>query len=410
MNFKKSYLNWTSSKIFSKTENYIMKKHLIAAAALATLSTAAFAQSATVYGIIDQSVWHVNNVEATAGTPTSVQKTKNSMESGVWLPSLFGITGSEDLGGGLKATFKLESNLNTDTGVQTTGTLFDRQSWVGLSGGFGELRAGNQIDALFLQSFVNNVRLAHSNSAAVIGALAASGNASSTQSGGLQSGTVFTKNTLTYITPSFNGAKLTYQRSMGEVAGSNKANSSDAFLLNYDGIQNLSLSAGTKSTKGSTADTSGTFLTQNLLGAVYKYGSFQFNVQTNNYKWKQSVASSGSYDGVDAGDKFKLNEVGVAYNVSPSLVAAVNYVDFKATDVSGASAKAHVTSVSLKYALSKRTSVWTMASTQSKVKNSDGAAATDVGTLPATPYYLTTADGNPNKSVTGYGVGITHTF
>ena len=54
---------------FSQLERNTMKKHLIAAAALATLSTAAFAQSATVYGIIDLSV------TSSSGTGNGNQRT-----------------------------------------------------------------------------------------------------------------------------------------------------------------------------------------------------------------------------------------------------------------------------------------------------------------------------------------------
>jgi predicted porin len=371
-----------------------MKKHLIAAAALATLSSAAFAQSATVYGIIDQSIWKNNNASSTSQSLTS-------MESGAWLPSLFGITGTEDLGGGMKAKFVLEGNLQTDTGAMTTGGFFDRQSWVGISGGFGEVRAGKQIDALFLQSFVNNVRLAHSNSAAVIGALVASGNSATGQSAGLLTGTVFSPNTVTYITPAFNGVKLTAQHQMGEVQGSSSANSATAFLANFDGIQNLSLSAGTKNTKNGSATDSGNYLTQNLLGAVYKMGAFQFNAQTNTYKWKKTVADSH-----EAGDKQTLNEFGVSYALTAATTLAINYVDweFKGTD---GKATTDVTSISAKHALSKRTSLWVMGSRTDKVKNPDGTPGDF--TLPAAPFYLTPG-GNGNKATTGYGVGVTHTF
>jgi predicted porin len=376
-----------------------MKKHLIAAAALATLSSAAFAQSATVYGIIDQSIWKNNNASSTGQSLTS-------MESGAWLPSLFGVTGTEDLGGGMKAKFVLEGNLQSDTGAMTTGGFFDRQSWVGLSGGFGELRAGKQIDALFLQSFVNNVRLSHSNSAAVIGALVASGGSNTGQSAGLLTGTVFSPNTVTYITPAMSGFKLTAQHQMGETAGSTSANSATAFLANFDGIQNLSLSAGTKNTKNGSASDSGNYMTQNLLGAVYKMGAFQFNAQTNTYKWKKTVASSGDFDGVEAGDKQTLNEFGVAYAVNPKVTVALNYVDweFKATD---GKASTDITSLSAKYAFSKRTSVWVMGSRTDKVKLASGQPADF--TLPAAPYYLAPS-GSGDKATTGYGVGLTHTF
>ncbi len=56
--------------------------------------------------------------------------------------SRFGFKGTEDLGGGLKAGFQLESGFNSDTGASAA-TFFGRQSEVNLSGGFGTVRLGN---------------------------------------------------------------------------------------------------------------------------------------------------------------------------------------------------------------------------------------------------------------------------
>jgi predicted porin len=60
----------------------------------------------------------------------------------------WGLKGSEDLGGGLKANFKLESLFAIDTGaVGTSNTLFEREAYVGVSGGFGEVRLGRNYTA-----------------------------------------------------------------------------------------------------------------------------------------------------------------------------------------------------------------------------------------------------------------------
>ena len=56
--------------------------------------------------------------------------------------SRFGFKGTEDLGGGLKAGFQLESGFNSDTGAAAA-TFFGRQSEVNLSGNFGVVRLGN---------------------------------------------------------------------------------------------------------------------------------------------------------------------------------------------------------------------------------------------------------------------------
>lgn len=105
-----------------------MKKTLIALAALAAGS--AFAQSSvTMYGLLDVGY-----------NDTNVVGVKPSMGN-FHGPSRFGIKGSEDLGGGLRANFNLESgNLGLDTG--TNAVAFGREAWVGIAGNFGETRLG----------------------------------------------------------------------------------------------------------------------------------------------------------------------------------------------------------------------------------------------------------------------------
>jgi len=57
--------------------------------------------------------------------------------------SRWGIKGSEDLGGGLSAVFKLEQGFKLDTGAgDTAGQAFSRQAYVGFAGGFGEVAVG----------------------------------------------------------------------------------------------------------------------------------------------------------------------------------------------------------------------------------------------------------------------------
>lgn len=126
-----------------------MKKTLIAAA-LAVCSTTAFAQNVTVYGIIDTGFQQYNN-----GT-TDISRTQDSALA----TSRLGFRGTEDLGGGLKANFQLESTVVPSTGslgsTTTTGQVFDREAWVGMSGNFGEIRVGRQ-DVTYAQDVDSGV-------------------------------------------------------------------------------------------------------------------------------------------------------------------------------------------------------------------------------------------------------------
>ncbi len=74
----------------------------------------------------------------------------SGLESGGLSTSRLGLTGREDLGGGLAAIFKLEAALGIDVGQSTAGGAlqFNRESWVGFEGGFGTVTAGKVWTAL----------------------------------------------------------------------------------------------------------------------------------------------------------------------------------------------------------------------------------------------------------------------
>lgn len=116
-----------------------MKKSLIALAVLGTCGAAMAQSSVSLYGMADVYVGRTK-ADATVGG-VSGSASVSGLESGGFNTSRLGLKGSEDLGGGLKANFNLEGSLAMDTGTNG-GLRFDRQSWVGLSGGFGEVQLG----------------------------------------------------------------------------------------------------------------------------------------------------------------------------------------------------------------------------------------------------------------------------
>lgn len=110
-------------------------KQLVLAIAITTLGSAAYAQSSvTVFGILDVNVRNVDN----DGVGRQNTLSNNGINS-----SRLGFRGVEDLGGGMRASFWLESDINPDLGTTNpNGKLFARQATVSLHGGFGELRLG----------------------------------------------------------------------------------------------------------------------------------------------------------------------------------------------------------------------------------------------------------------------------
>ncbi|MES2257502.1 MAG: porin [Pseudomonadota bacterium] len=118
-----------------------MNKTVIALALLAGHAGLAAAQSSvTVFGMVDNFVELGNNGKATL----------NRLQSGGIYGSRIGFRGTEELGGGTKALFHLESGINADDGsLGQGGLLFGRQAFVGLSGNYGMLTMGRQYSPTF---------------------------------------------------------------------------------------------------------------------------------------------------------------------------------------------------------------------------------------------------------------------
>ena len=121
-----------------------MKKSLIA---LAVLGAAASAQAAdvSVYGVVDTGLAYTYNDEWTVDEHVTDGESNLEMASGINASSRVGITGSEDLGNGMKVGFVLESGIKSDSGeLDQGGRLFGREAHINLTGDFGYLAFGLQ--------------------------------------------------------------------------------------------------------------------------------------------------------------------------------------------------------------------------------------------------------------------------
>ncbi|MEZ7847995.1 MAG: porin, partial [Polaromonas sp.] len=99
-----------------------------------------------MYGRLDASVGSTST-ETTGAAPVA-KLSKMGVGSSAMNTTFWGLKGSEDLGAGMQANFKLESQFNMDTGV-ASGTLFERQAYVGLSGNFGSVNLGRQYTSYY---------------------------------------------------------------------------------------------------------------------------------------------------------------------------------------------------------------------------------------------------------------------
>jgi predicted porin len=89
--------------------------------------------------------------ETTANTPASAvaSLSQTKIDASTLRTTYWGLKGTEDLGGGLKANFDLQSNFSIDTGAVDATGMFARTSTVGLSGGFGSVNLGRQYTSYF---------------------------------------------------------------------------------------------------------------------------------------------------------------------------------------------------------------------------------------------------------------------
>ena len=129
---------------FFNSEKVLNKKVLTTAllASAAAAGTAHAQSSVTLYGIIDAGISYANHSKTATGGSEKIFK----YDDGVAQGSRWGLRGAEDLGGGLKALFVLESGFNSGTGASGQGgALFGRQAYVGVSkDGIGSLTLGRQ--------------------------------------------------------------------------------------------------------------------------------------------------------------------------------------------------------------------------------------------------------------------------
>jgi predicted porin len=363
-----------------------MKKHLIAAAALATLSTAALAQNVTVYGIVDMAVNSLNKTNANGLRNTT-------LDSGGMSPSIFGFRGTEDLGGGMKASFNLEGHIAADTGAgQQWGGLFGRQANVGLSTSAGSITLGKQYTAAVLAYAATDPRgLKETNSGLMSWAFSQKPLTVDNTANGSQNTNVpidvFMANAVG-VSTQVGKLSLSAQYGAGEAAGNTSQNAAYSVGAVYaDGP--LTLSAGYQKQNGNNANTSINENAKTTVGAAYKFGAATVKV---NYL----DTSSNNTSGVEAFN-YRVTGLGVDYplNAKNTLTVAYYNAENKAASAS-ATDDSKTWIVSNDYSLSKRTTLYGLVSGSKQGAGYTGASAS--GTAAA------------GVTQTLFQAGVRHTF
>jgi len=319
---------------------------------LAAVTGSAAAQTAvSVYGLMDLGV-----VAESGGPGGSLLK----LTSGISAGSRIGFRGTEDLGGGLKAKFVIESGIAADTGGVTQGGLvYGRQAFVGLDGQFGSLTAGRQYAPHFL----------------AIDDVDPFGTGLAGNSTNLMGTTARMSNALVYTTPVLVGFSAQAAYGFGEVAGIrsglrqigarvNYATGSLTFGLAYHGANDALGARAGKNT---------------LVSGKYDFGAGWASVAYN--------INDGA-PGVDNRDIL----LGVSVPVAAGTIMA-SYV--RKDDRTALNQDANQVGVGYMYDLSKRTALYT---SYARIDNKSGATYTVGSAIEA---------GSGNRA---FNVGVRHRF
>lgn len=350
-----------------------MKKSLLAAAITGTLACAASAQSTvTLTGIVD--AWVGQTTTRTGAAPAV---TDMVVESGGGQASRWKLLGSEDLGGGLRASFLLDQGFAIDSGAVSTVSAsnigFNRGAYLGLSGGFGEVRGGRMLSAYdALRGSTNHLYdssgFASTGQVWSAGATAANGLAAVAGSDYLARG----NNTLMYITPKMGAfsASLSVSADEGQSTASSAPRTLAGHVKYEAGPARIGYSHQTE--RYTTGENN-----FHLVAGNYNFGAFRM-VGAIQRQTDKRVAGDQKSNEWELGLDMPLGRATVAVGYASALTrnAGVTVVDARGISLMGT------------YDLSKRTRLYT-AYRKINVDRADGSSALEASR---------------------WGMGVTHTF
>jgi predicted porin len=341
-----------------------MKKSLLALAALGAFAGVAHAQSSvTLYGIIDEGF----NINTNAGG-----KHLYNLSSGELQGSRWGLRGTEDLGGGLKAIFVLENGFDVNNGkLGQGGLMFGRQAYVGLSSQAGTVTLGRQYDSVVdyvgplevgdqwggyiaahpgdLDNFNNAYRTNNTvkYTSANYGGLTFGG----TYSFGGQAGN-FTGNQIWSLGAGYNNGPLV----LGVGYLNARTPAASGGLFNNGGTTTAANAAVTSTIYSGFASAN----TYQVVGAggAYTFGAATIGATYSNIRFGELGAAFASpFKGQTA--TFNNGEINFKYQLTPALLVGAAYDYTRGTQVEGNSrAQYHQGALGVDYFLSKRTDVY----------------------------------------------------
>lgn len=312
-----------------------MKKTLVALAVLATTGSAfaaghaAPASSVTLYGRLDGAVVNVDKAN------TSNQSLSAVGDSTV-ATSIWGMRGSEDLGGGMRGVFNIEGDVSVTNGNSSAAGLFRRAANVGVAGGFGELTVGLRINPLIVAWAGSQVMT--SNSVFVTSAAAAN------------FADFFTKNAVTYTAPKLGPATVQIQRGFGNVAGGDSKGAVTALSVTAPLPGGIEVRAAYQQrelggTAGASANDANGDKETTLLGVKGNFGPASVAV---NYVKNEAKSAAGALT-----HNVELMQFAASYSLSKQMQVGASYTQFDGK-LTG-QGKSSLTNLQGRYILSPRT-------------------------------------------------------
>jgi predicted porin len=414
-----------------------MKKSLVALAALAVAGVASAQSSVTLFGVVDASISGYSSTsrdlnQATLLNPFYLNQGSRKVSStqlanSGYNSSRLGFRGTEDLGGGLAASFWLEAPISNDNGQEGIAT-FARRSTVSLSGGFGEVRLGRDYTATFWNDTVfdpfgtNGVgtNLIFSSSA-LLGAFGTPAASTGAATNVGSSNYVRASNVVGYFLPPNLGGfygqvqygfaeknKYSPGLSTPNVANSQRQGRYVGGRFGYaNGPLDVALAYGS-STVGDDYYAGTTTKTNTLnLGASYDFGPVKLFGELSKVKNKvdyEVTPLAGGRPDVDVTGYLLGATVPVGAGLIRASWSHVKYdqnLPFNPFALNTPDPKANKLALGYVHNLSKRTALY---ATVARVSNKNGAALTVGGAS-----FVTTGGFTP-KTSTGYDFGIRHAF
>ena len=375
----------------------MMKKSLVALAALAVVGVASAQSSVTLYGVLDIGIgkvkgqsWGLNNGETylTQSAGTGASNAQSATKDGFNSTSVIGFRGSEDLGGGMKANFNLQTS-GIDLASSGTALAFGREAWVGLEGGFGAVQLGrsSSVAAKTMGAFDLNGTSA-SSALYNAGVSAVTWYGSSRRSAQIQ-----------YVSPNFGGftgrVGLTPRGNAAANGFAVPGTAKDRFTIGGSFANGPLAAAIVIETKSTTAARDAY-----AMGVSYDFGVAKVAASYN----RREAAGVIGYNALGAA-LGGVNGTGGGRGASVGVVAPIGAFYVGLQYARNTETHANATELFAGYNLSKRTKIY---ADYGRVSGVNAVGASPVST-PALPYYG--IGNNPVPTTPSlFGIGVVHSF